>query len=193
MLRELRHQGAMDFLLGTTHPSGDLRRRFRPAETRSSRGRDSADCTTATRSPRKSMQVVNHLPGLTYAGFQGESRLPNPIPACPIAADASRDYVPDLNWQATNPQSQRSVSEKPEKFLLLANHRVAHGWSCALPERGSTESMWLGGRLLTPRISVPLTSTETRFNITEVFCSLVLDCGHHYGMRLCNRKFASVI
>jgi hypothetical protein len=41
----------------------------------------------------------------------------------PIAADASRDYVPDLNWQAANPQSQRSLSEKPEKFLVLANHR----------------------------------------------------------------------
>src|SRR5271167_35486 len=51
-----------------------------------------------------------------------ENRGPNPIPACPIAADASRDYVPDLNWQAANPQSQRSLSEKPEKFLVLANH-----------------------------------------------------------------------
>ena len=93
-----------------------------PNDKEQPKGHDSADCTTATRSPRKSLQVVNHLPGLTYAGFQGESRLTNPIPACPIAADTSREYVPDLNWQAANPQSQRSVSEKPEKFLVLANH-----------------------------------------------------------------------
>jgi hypothetical protein len=31
------------------------------------------------RSPPKSLRVVNHLPSLTCAGFQGESRLPNPI------------------------------------------------------------------------------------------------------------------
>jgi hypothetical protein len=32
-----------------THPLGELRRRFRPAEKRSSHCRDSGDCTTATR------------------------------------------------------------------------------------------------------------------------------------------------
>ena len=79
MMNEQGTRTGLILALGRTHPLGELRRRFRPAETRSSRGRDSADCTTATRSPRKSMQVVNHLPGLTYAGFQGESRLPNPI------------------------------------------------------------------------------------------------------------------
>jgi hypothetical protein len=51
-------------------------------------------------------------------------RLANPIPACPIAVDASRDHVPDLNWQGANPQSQRSISEKPEKFLLFGESQL---------------------------------------------------------------------
>ncbi len=52
------------------------------------------------RSPRKSLQVVDHLPGLIYARFQGESQLPNPIPACQIAADASRRLCPGFELTA---------------------------------------------------------------------------------------------
>jgi hypothetical protein len=80
---------------GRTRPQAELQRLR--AQTKSSPCHELADCTTATRSPPKSLRLVNHLPGLTCAGFQGESRLPNPIPACPIAADASRDYVAELN------------------------------------------------------------------------------------------------
>ena len=64
---------------------------------------------------------MNHLPGLTYAGFQGESRLPNPIPACPIAAD-SCDYVPDID--SPHSRNRNGLSLKPEKLLVLANHNL---------------------------------------------------------------------
>ena len=96
---------------GRRRPEAELQRRTLRAQTRSSPCQDSADCTTATRSPPRSPRVVNRIPGLMCAGFQWESQILNPVQARQIAADASRAYVSDLNRQPALPQSQRSASE----------------------------------------------------------------------------------